>query len=151
MRQLADAYNKTDIVTRYKEAMLSAQITMDNSNSYVIQTEYKGNLINISFKKDKFSWSWKVVIQEPRYQKIADYIIPYLDEAVFADKVCHLFTEEFPLLKGGDWCKRNNLFSVNRNCYGFIDRNSSCIGYLSLSQGNIIGRFLRIEHVNSRR
>lgn len=151
MTQLADAYNKADIVTRYKEAMLSAQITINDSDNYVIQTEYKGNLISISFKKDKFSWFWKVEILEPRYQKIADYIIPYLDEAVFADKICCLFTEEFPLLKGSNWCKRNNLFSVNRNCCSFINRNSSCIGYLSLNQGNIVGRFLRIEHLGSRR
>ena len=150
MTQLADAYNKVDIVTRYKEAMLSAQITINDSDNYVIQTEYKGNLISISFKKDKFSWSWKVVTQEPRYQKIVDYIVPYLDEAVFADKICYLFTEEFPSLRGGNWYKRNNLLSVNRNCYGFIDRNS-CIEYLSLSQGNIVGRFLRIEHLGSRR
>lgn len=143
MTQLADAYNKADIVTRYCNAIMSAQITVSDRDSYVIQTEYKGNLISISFRKDKFSWFWKVEILEPRYRKIADYVIAYLDEMVFADKICHLFTETFSLLKGGSWHEKDNFPSLNSNSYGFINR-SECTRYLSLDRGNVTGRYLRV-------
>lgn len=143
MTQLTDAYSKADIVTRYQEAMSVAQITVNDRDSYVIQTEYKGNLISISFRKDKFMWYWKVVILEPKYRKIADHIIPYLDELVFADKICHLFTETFPLLKGGSWCEKNSFHSLDSNSSGFINR-SECARYLGLDCGNVTGRYLRV-------
>ena len=142
MKRLVDIYNKVDIVKRYHKAIMTADIIQSDIDSFQIRLYYKSNEVIVSFYKNKFLWSWKVTVLKPRYHKIEDYTIGYLDEIVFASKMCDIFCDKLPLLKGGDWYEKDYNPKPDVS-YGFIKR-SKCERYLVLDKGNISRRSLRI-------
>ena len=146
MISLAEAYNKVDFVRRYQKAISTADIMMTDIDSYAIMFKYKGCDISMTFQKDKFLWKWKVVMLKPGktsfYRKFADYHISYLDEMVFASKLCDLFYDKFKDIKGGDWYEKSSTVKPNVS-YGFIERDK-CKRYIYLDKGNISRRSLRI-------
>lgn len=121
---------------------MTADIIQSDIDNFQIKLYYKSNEVIVSFYKDRFLWSWKVTVLKPRYHKIEDYFIGYLDEFVFASKMCDIFCYKLPLLKGGDWYEKG--YNPNPDVsYGFIKR-SKCERYLVLDKGNISRRSIRI-------